>query len=73
MVKGFIVDLSDEWIILQTARRQTIRIPLAFLPENAIIGDFIYEIPETGKYEVDAQITEQRKRQLRQFSDNLFD
>lgn len=73
MVKGFINDISDQWVMLQTARNQTIRIPIALLPEKAVIGDFIYEIPESGKYAIDVQITEQRKRQLRQYSDNIFD
>ncbi len=73
MVKGFINDISDQWVMLQTARNQIIRIPIALLPEKAVIGDFIYEIPESGKYAIDVQITEQRKRQLRQYSDNIFD
>lgn len=73
MVKGFITDISKDWIILETARKQSMRIPVSLLPAKAVIGDFIYEIPETGQYAIDQHITEQRQRQLRQFSDNLFD
>lgn len=73
MIRGFIVDISADWVMLQTARGQIMQIPVTLLPERAVIGDFIYEIPETGKYAIDALITEQRKRQMRQFSDNQFD
>ncbi len=73
MIRGFIIDISAEWVMLQTARGQVMQIPVALLPERAVIGDFIYEIPATGKYEIDALITEQRKRQVRQYSENFFD
>lgn len=73
MTRVFVIEINSEWVELETARQRVIKVPAICIPSSACIGDFIYEITETGQFMIDTDITAERKRQIRIFCESLFD
>ncbi len=67
-MKGFVKMIEAQQVLLEDARGQEQRLPLHLLPQGAQIGDYIYEIAETGAYQIDPDITRQRQEELGRLS-----
>ena len=70
MMNTFIIDRFEGDFAVCEANEEMVNIPKALLPNNAKEGDVITE--QNGKYTVDADKTENRRKNIQKLIDDLW-
>ncbi len=66
--QGFIVEISEETVLISRSDRTTFAVERRQVPEEAKTGDFIVENRDHF-FEIDQEITRRRELEIRQMSE----
>lgn len=69
---GFIVEISQELVLVSSADRTTFEVERAKVPQEAKIGDFLVE-QHDHFFEIDQEITRKRALEIKRMSETCFD
>ena len=71
--QGFIEDFEEDQAVIFQADRSTIRIARSSLPSEAQRGQFVVELDDSDRFQIDYATTEKRMRVLRYMCESYFD
>lgn len=72
-LEGFVDRFEGTHAIIQKANNTYDQIERCYLPKNTRLGDYVIQTDDAMPCQIDYQITEQRRREIRRLMDYLFD
>lgn len=72
-LEGFIERFEKDQVLIAKADGSVDSIEIGRLPPSAREGDFIFQACETGAFQINYEITEARRREIRRLADHFFD
>lgn len=72
-LEGFVDRFDSEYAVIRKANQTYEHIERCHLPKNTRPGDYIIQSDDGQSCQIDYQITEQRRREIRRLMDSLFD
>jgi len=72
-LEGFVDRFENKYAVILKTNHTYERIERCQLPKETRLGDYIIQADDGSSCQIDYQITEQRRREIRRLMDCLFD